>query len=117
MASKASLENGLRNGCLDLLKEFFAKHYECDILPVSASEIALPVQDAEGNDKFILIKVSIPRGTRNGEGGYDPYDGYAIAEDYRIEQETKAQERAEKEAAKAAREAKKKAKENEEEDE
>ena len=100
--TKAQLENKLRNECLELLHKTLDNEYGCDVLPVSASEIALPVTDAEGNEKWILIKVSIPRGTRNGNG-YDPYDGYAIAEDYRIDCEEKAQKKADAEAKKQAK--------------
>ena len=98
--TKAQLENKLRNECLSVLKETFDKVYGCDVLPVSASELALPVTDAEGNEKFLLVKVSVPRGTRNGVGGYDPYDGYAAAEDYAIDCEEKAQKKADTEAKK-----------------
>ena len=101
--TKAQLETKLRNECLALLHETLDNKYGCDVLPVSASEIALPVTDAEGNEKWILIKVSIPRGTRNGAGGYDPYDGYAVAEDYALDLEEKA---AKKEAAEAKKQAK-----------
>lgn len=101
--TKAQLENKIRNECLELLHETLNNKYGCDILPVSASEIALPVTDAEGNNKWILIKVSIPRGTRNGEGGYDPYDGYSAAEDYAFECEEKAQKKANAEAKKQAK--------------
>lgn len=104
--TKAQLENQLRNECLELLHKTLDNEYGCDVLPVSASEIALPVTDAEGNEKWILIKVSIPRGTRNGEGGYDPYDGYAVAEDYAIDREEKAQKKADAEAKKQAKIAK-----------
>lgn len=106
--TKAQLENALRNDCLSVLKETFDKVYGCDVLPVSASEVALPVTDAEGNEKFILVKVSIPRGTRNGQGGYEPYDGYAASEAYLLEQESKAQEKAVKKAMKEAEKGKKK---------
>ena len=70
------------------------------VAPVSASELAIPCVDDEGNEKFVLIKVSIPRGTRNGQGGYDPYDGYAVAEDYAIDCKEKAQKKADAEAKK-----------------
>ncbi len=106
--SKASLENQLRNECLELLRTTFNDKYDCDVLTVSASELALPVLDAEGNEKFLLVKVSVPRGTRNGEGGYDPYDGYAASEAYQLEQTSKAQEKAVKKAMKEAEKAKKK---------
>ena len=98
--TKAQLENKLRNECLELLHKTLDHEYGCDVLPVSASEIALPVTDAEGNEKWILIKVSIPRGTRNGAGGYDPYDGYYIAERYAEELRDKANYKAQKEAEK-----------------
>lgn len=102
--TKAQLETLLRNAYLDSLTQFFSE--DSDVLRVSASEIALPCVDAEGNEKWVLIKVSIPRGTRNGEGGYDPYDGYSVAEDYQIEQKEKAQKKADAKAKKQAKIAK-----------
>jgi len=114
MASKASLENGLRKKFLELITNTLNTQWDMESLPVSASELAIPCLDEEGNEKFVLIKVSIPRGTRNGEGGYDAYDGYQAAEDYRIEQESKAQERAVKKAMKEAEKKRKKKDEDEE---
>lgn len=105
MASKATLENELRTAFLAKLTDMVEKEYETDALPVSASEITLPVVDSEGNEKFLLVKVSVPRGTRNGEGGYIPYDGYAASEAYLLEQESKAQEKAVKKAMKDAEKA------------
>ena len=109
MASKASLENGLRNKFLSFISDIISKEMETDVLPVSASELTIPCLDEEGNEKFVLIKVSIPRGTRNGEGGYTPYDGYAASEAYTLEQASKAQEKAVKKAMKEAEKGKKKA--------
>ena len=108
MASKATLENKLRTQYLTLIKNMVSEKVDTDALTVSASELAIPCLDEEGNEKFVLIKVSIPRGTRNGEGGYDPYDGYAAAEDYTAEQESKAQEKAVKKAMKEAEKGRKK---------
>ena len=104
--TKAQLENKLRERYLDLIREMVSKEIETDALAVSASELAIPCLDAEGNEKFVLIKVSIPRGTRNGQGGYDPYDGYTAAEDYAIDCEEKAQKKADAEAKKKAKIAK-----------
>ena len=98
--TKAQLETKLRNTYLDLIRDMIADKVETDALPVSASELAIPCLDDEGNEKFVLIKVSIPRGTRNGSGSYDPYDGYAAAEDYAIDCEEKAQKKADAEAKK-----------------
>lgn len=101
--TKAQLETKLRNTFLNFVTEQVQTSFETDVLSVSASELAIPCLDDEGNEKFVLIKVSIPRGTRNGQGGYDPYDGYAAAEDY-------AQDCVDKAAKKADAEAKKQAK-------
>ena len=101
--TKAQLETKLRNTFLNFVTEQVQTSFDTDVLPVSASELAIPCLDEEGNEKFVLIKVSIPRGTRNGQGSYDPYDGYAAAEDY-------AQDCVEKAAKKADSEAKKQAK-------
>lgn len=80
--SKATLENAIRNDFLTAIAAFISEKYETDALPVSASELAVPTVDAAGNEKFALIKVSIPRGTRNGTGGYTEYDGYKAHEVY-----------------------------------
>lgn len=104
--TKAQLETAIRNDFLTAISDFISESRETDVLPVSASELAVPCLDAEGNEKWVLIKVSIPRGTRNGEGGYDPYDGYTAAEDYQIEQADKAEKKAKAEAKKQAQIAK-----------
>ena len=88
--NKASLETAIRNKMLENIMKMIDSEYATDALLVSASEIAVPVVDEEGNEKFALIKVSIPRGTRNGDGGYTPYDGYAAAEDYKFDLADKA---------------------------
>lgn len=101
--TKAQLETAIRNDFLNAISTFISEDRETDVLPVSASELAIPCLDAEGNEKWVLIKVSIPRGTRNGEGGYDPYDGYYAAEMYQMEQKDKAIDKAKKEAIKQAK--------------
>ena len=95
--SKASLETEVRNNVLQTIID--AVNPISDILPISASELALPIVDSEGNEKFAVIKVSIPRGERDGNGGYIPFDGYAAAEDWKLvlaERADKAAKRKEK---------------------
>lgn len=108
--TKAQLETAIRNRFLSFISETISQEMEIDVLPVSASELAVPCLDDEGNEKWALIKVSIPRGTRNGAGSYDPYDGYTAAEDYRIDCEEKAQKKADADAKKQAKIAKDEAK-------
>ena len=109
--SKADLEKALRNEIMEVIIQALADHFDLDpekqIETVGSGEIAIPVVDAEGNDKYPKIKVSIPRGTRNGEGGYIPYDGHEAALAYKEEKESKAQERAVKKAMKEAEKGKK----------
>ena len=108
MASKAELETALRNEILEVCRAALSEHFDLDpvkqIRNVSAGEITLPLCDAEGNEKWPVLKVSTPRGKRNGEGGYIPYDGEAAAEDYRLEMEDKAAKKAASAAKAAAKE-------------
>lgn len=104
--TKAQLETALRKTYLEMIKTMLSEQCEIDALPVGASEMAVPCLDAEGGEAWVLIKVSVPRGTRNGSGGYDPYDGYAVAEDYALDLEEKAQKKASAEAKKQAKIAK-----------
>ena len=74
---------------------------EDEVLVVGANELAVPVVDADGNEKWIVLTVKVPSGTRDG----DAYDGYAMAEDYQMKVAAKAAKAAEKE--RKARRAKK----------
>lgn len=104
--TKAALENQIRNEILDSLANFINETMNTDPLRVSTSEIAVPVVDAEGNEKFALIKVSIPRGTRS-DGGYEPYDGYAAADEYNYELQQREAKTAAREEHKKMQEAEK----------
>ena len=81
----------------DLLKE------KEDLLRVGSNEIAFPVVDNEGNEDFIVLKITIPTGANKGT---EPYDGYAMAEDYAIRVKSKAEAKAKKDKAKAEKIAK-----------
>lgn len=76
----------------DLLKE------EEELLRVGSNEIAFPIVDSEGNEDFIVLKITIPTGANKGT---EPYDGYAMAEDYAIKVKSKAETKAKKDKAKA----------------
>ena len=77
-----------------------------EVLRTGSNEIALPVLDEDGNEKWLVLTFKVPTGTRQGEA----YDGYEMAEDYKMKLENKAikeQQKAEKAAKdKAKREAK-----------
>ena len=108
MANKATLENELRTEVMRVIIDALEAHFDANCIVVGSGEISIPTVDSEGNEKYPKIKVSIPRGTRNGEGGYIPYDGYEAADAYTAEQESKAQNRAVRKAMKEAEKGKKK---------
>ena len=116
--SKAELETIMRKEIIEVIRAALSEHFDLDpvkqIEDVSASEITVPLVDIEGNEKYPIIKVSIPRGKRNGTGGYIPYDGHAAAEEYKAEQEEKTAKKAasaaKKERAAKLREQKREAK-------
>lgn len=73
---------------------------EEDVLRVKSNEIAFPVVGCEDNEDFIVITVKVPTGANKG---LEPYDGYAMAEEYELKLKEK-KEKAEK--AKVAKEKK-----------
>lgn len=56
-----------------------------EILVTGANEIAMPCVDDEGNERFVVVTVKVPIGSRDG----DPYDGYSMAEEYQIKVNSK----------------------------
>ena len=77
---KEASRNEMKNVLLSDVQSILSERLDSDVLRVGPSEIAIPATDKDGNEFFYLVKISIPRGTRNGEGGYTEYDGYAAAE-------------------------------------
>ena len=74
-----------------------------EVLRVGSNEIAVPVVDEDGNEKWLVLTFKVPTGSRlDGE----PYDGYSMAEDYEMKQA----EKKAKAEAKAKESAKNKAK-------
>lgn len=76
-----------------------------EVLQVASNELAIPVVDSEGNEKWVVLTIKVPTGSRDG----DAYDGYSMQEDYQLKQAAKAAKAAEK-AAKAERDKAKRAK-------
>ena len=99
--SNKELDEGIRNEWLVKLKTWL-DGLDVDNVQVKSNEIAIPVLDAERNDKFLVLTLKVPTGSRDdGEA----YDGYALAEQYAksvAEKEAKAKIEAEKKAKKIA---------------
>lgn len=106
--SNKALNDKLREKYLQAVMEYFSSHDE-DVMRTNTNEIALPCVDEQGNEKFITITVKVPTGSREG----DPYDGYSMAEEYKLkltEKAEKAKAAAEAKAKKIARDEKQRAK-------
>lgn len=100
--SKKSLNEKLRTAYMELVKSFLIEEYDEEILVTGSNEFCIPCVDGEGNDEFVVVTFKVPTGSRDG----DAYDGYAMAEDYRMKCEAKAEkakESAKKKAEKIAR--------------
>ena len=93
--SRTVLDNQLRKRYLEMLKEFFNNRDE-EVLVTGSNEICFPCVDDEGNEKFIQLIIKIPKGSRDGEA----FDGYSLAEDFKMKQELNEQKKKEKEEKK-----------------
>ena len=69
-----------------------------DIQFSKSNEFAFPVVGDDGSEHWVKVVVSVPTGGRDEEG----YDGYGLAEAYKMKQEEKVAKAKEK-AAKAAK--------------
>lgn len=88
-------DEALKTDFLDRVVEFLSSEEggEEEVLRVKSNEIAVPVVDSDGNERWMVLTFKVPTGERGGDG----YDGYSMAEDYQMKQAAKA----EKEKAKA----------------
>ena len=102
--SKKSLHDALRAKYIERVSKFLADAGE-EVLVTGSNEIALPCVDSEGNEEFIVLTFKVPTGSRDG----DAYDGYSMAEDFKIKSAEKAEKAkiaAEKKAKKIAQDKK-----------
>ena len=94
----------IRKSFLEKVSQFLAENGE-EVLIVKSNEIAIPVVGCEGNEDFLVLTFKVPTGANKG---LEPYDGYALAEDYvhnLAEKEAKAKAKAEEKARKIERDA------------
>ena len=98
--TKKNVKNELRAVWTEKVAEWLKTNGE-DALRVSSNEIAIPVVGSDGNEDFVIFTVKVPIGSRDGEA----YDGYAMAEDFKLKQDSKAAKAAEAAKAKEAKKA------------
>ena len=80
---KEAKRNTRKNEVLEKVMEFLRKEYGTDVEKVSTSEAMMPAVDENGNEFYYVMKISVPRGSRNGSGGYTDYNGYEAAKEYK----------------------------------
>ena len=89
--SNAVLNNELKKFYLDKIRNLLEGLDE-DVMQVKSNELAFPVVDSEGNEKSIVIVVKVPTGANKGT---EPYDPYAMKEEFDLKEKAK-KEKAEK---------------------
>ena len=77
--TKTQLDAEIRENFLEKISEFFRKSDE-DVQRTKSNQIAFPTLDRMDNEKWVVITVTVPKGSRDG----DEYDGYSVAEEYQM---------------------------------
>ena len=92
--SRKQIVEEIRQNYLEKISNFFREEDE-DVLRVKSNEIAFPVVGSDGSEEFVVITVKVPNGSKD-----EPYDGYAMAEDYEIHQREKEEKKKKREEEK-----------------
>ena len=108
--SNKVLNDRLRERYLSIISDVLTEKDE-EVLRVGSNEIALPCLDDEGNEKFIVVTIKVPTGSRNRDESEEDraYDGYTMQKEYEIKCKNKAEsakKKAEEKAKKIERDKK-----------
>lgn len=101
--TRKQLDEAIKMRFLEDVTEHLSNAGE-EVLRVGSNEIALPVVDSEGEERWLVLTFKVPTGSRDGE----EYDGYSMKEDYEMklaEKAAKAEEAARKKAEKIKKDA------------
>lgn len=99
--SKRELDGAMKVEYLEQVRAMLAAAGE-EVLRVGSNEIAFPIVDTAGNEKWMVVTFKIPTGSRDG----DEYDGYSMANDYEMKLRKKQEQALEKERKAEANRAK-----------
>ena len=86
--SDTQLSNKIREKISAELLAQFIDNGE-DAKRTASNQFAFPVVDEADNEKWVVITVTVPKGSRDGEA----YDGYAMAEEYEMKTKEKEEKR------------------------
>ena len=102
--TRTQLDNELRAKWFKLIQNCVGELEEVDETLIQKSNVfAIPVLDSEDNEATVLVTVTIPKGSRDDDEGYDCYavrDSFLVTQK---EKEEKAKAKAEAKAKKIAR--------------
>ena len=100
--SQTALDNKIRAEFMSKLMTWLDSEGE-DVGLAASNIINMPCVDSEGNEKWLKITVTVPKGANKGT---EPYDGYGERESYDIKLADKADKKAKAEKKKAEKIAK-----------
>lgn len=78
--------DGVRDRMMADCKALF-EGLDFDVLRTGSQELCLPIVSEDGDESYLVVTFKIPKGSRDG----DPYDGYAVAEEFALKQKAKAE--------------------------
>ena len=94
----ASKFDKVRESIMEKVGELFGK-MEYDVLRTGSQELCIPIIGEDNEEGYLVVTFKVPKGSRDG----DIYDGYSMAEDYKMKCEAKAEKKKEADKKKAAK--------------
>lgn len=86
----------IRNAFMDNVQTMI-QNQDYEVLETGSNELCVPIVNADGDEAYLVITFKIPKGSRDGEA----YDGYAMAEEFKMKCDEKARKVAEAQKKKA----------------
>lgn len=94
--TKIQLRNEIKDNYIQKLIQVLETDGE-EVLRIKKHELAIPVIDSQGNEEFVRIVISVPTGSNKGT---EPFDGYALEEEYFLNLKKKEEQQKKKEIEK-----------------
>lgn len=83
--SQKALNDEIKAKYFDKIWNFLEELGE-EVIKVKSNEIAFPIVDSEGGEKSVVVVIKVPTGANKGT---EPYDPYAMGEEYELKEKAK----------------------------
>ena len=83
--SQKALNDEIKAKYFDKIWSFLEELGE-EVIKVKSNEIAFPIVDSEGGEKSVVVVIKVPTGANKGT---EPYDPYAMGEEYELKERAK----------------------------